>query len=81
MKLRSALMRDLQKHIEARGWKQAEASKAFHVTQPCISDPLRGKISLFSPDSQHDRRGTRTRGVRRNARSAVERRLIDSLVR
>lgn len=51
MKLRAALMRDLQKHIEARGWKQVEAAKAFHVTQPRISDLLRGKISLFSLDT------------------------------
>lgn len=51
MKLRSALMRDLQKHIEARAWKQAEAAEAFHVTQPRISDLLRGKISLFSLDT------------------------------
>jgi len=46
MKLRAALMRDLQNHIEARGWKQAEAAEAFRVTQPRISDLLRGKISL-----------------------------------
>ena len=46
-----SLVRDLQKHIETRGWKQAEAAKAFHVTQPRISDLLRGKISLFSLDT------------------------------
>lgn len=51
MKLRSALMRDLQKHIAARGWKQAEAAEVLHVTQPRISDLLRGKISLFSLDT------------------------------
>lgn len=51
MKLRSALMRDLQRHIAARGWKQAEAAEVFHVTQPRISDLLRGKISLFSLDT------------------------------
>lgn len=51
MKLRSALMRDLQKHIRTRGWKQAEAAEAFHVTQPQISDLLRGKVGLFSLDT------------------------------
>jgi predicted XRE-type DNA-binding protein len=51
MKLRSALMRDLQRHIAARGWKQTEAAEVFHVTQPRISDLLRGKISLFSLDT------------------------------
>jgi predicted XRE-type DNA-binding protein len=51
MKLRTALMRDLQKHIETRGWKQAQAAEAFHVTQPRISDLLRGKIGLFSLDT------------------------------
>ena len=51
MKLRSALMRDLQRHIAVRGWKQAEAAEVFHVTQPRISDLLRGKITLFSLDT------------------------------
>lgn len=51
MKLRSALMRDLQRHIGSRGWKQAEAAEVFHVTQPRISDLLRGKINLFSLDT------------------------------
>jgi predicted XRE-type DNA-binding protein len=51
MKLRSALMRDLQRYIAARGWKQAEAAEVFHVTQPRISDLLRGKVSLFSLDT------------------------------
>ena len=51
MKLRAALMRDLQKHIQVSGWKQAEAAEILHVTQPRVSDLLRGKISLFSLDT------------------------------
>lgn len=51
MKLLSALMRDLQKQIETRGWSQAEAAEAFHVTQPRVSDLPRGKISLFNLDA------------------------------
>lgn len=42
------------KAYRASGWKQVEAAKAFHVTQPRISDLLRGKISLFSLDTLVD---------------------------
>jgi len=50
MKVRSALMIALKERIEADGLSQANAAKLFGVTQPRISDLLRGKITLFSID-------------------------------
>lgn len=51
MKVRSALMIALKEHIEAEGLSQANAAKLFGVTQPRISDLLRGKVTLFSIDT------------------------------
>ncbi len=51
MRLRSTLMMALEKHIRAQGWTQAEAARRLGVTQPRISDLLRGKINLFGLDS------------------------------
>jgi predicted XRE-type DNA-binding protein len=51
MKLRSRLMMILKDHIKAQGWTQAEAAKRLKVTQPRISDLMRGKIDLFGLDS------------------------------
>ncbi|QDZ10853.1 helix-turn-helix domain-containing protein [Devosia ginsengisoli] len=50
MKLRSALMMALERHIRAQAWTQAEAARRLGVTQPRVSDLLRGKIELFSLD-------------------------------
>ena len=51
MKVRSALMIALKERIVAEGLSQANAAKLFGVTQPRISDLLRGKITLFSIDT------------------------------
>jgi predicted XRE-type DNA-binding protein len=51
MKLRSALMRHLRRHVRDRHWEPAEAARAFRVTEPQISDLLRGKISLLDLDA------------------------------
>ena len=51
MKLRSALMMALEQHIRAQGWTQAEAARRLGVTQPRVSDLLRGKIGLFGLDT------------------------------
>ena len=48
MKLRSALMMALEEHIRAQGWTQAEAARRLSVTQPRVSDLMKGKINLFS---------------------------------
>jgi len=50
MRLRSALMMALKEYIEREGLGQAEAAKRLGVTQPRISDLMRGKISLFGLD-------------------------------
>jgi len=51
MKLRSSLMMALERHIKAHGWTQAEAARRLSVTQPRVSDLLRGKINLFGLDT------------------------------
>ncbi len=50
MKLRSALMMALKDHIVRAGLTQAQAAKRFGVTQPRVSDLMRGKIDLFAID-------------------------------
>jgi predicted XRE-type DNA-binding protein len=50
MRLRAALMRALQKHLRDRKYTQNDAAALFGVTQPRISDLMRGKIELFSVD-------------------------------
>jgi predicted XRE-type DNA-binding protein len=50
MKLRSKLMRAIIEYIERQGLSQAEAAKLMGVTQPRISDLVRGRIDLFSLD-------------------------------
>ncbi|HYD49862.1 MAG TPA: helix-turn-helix transcriptional regulator [Terriglobales bacterium] len=51
LKIRADLMIKLSKIIEARGLTQAAAAKLMGVTQPRISDLVRGKIELFSIDT------------------------------
>jgi len=51
LKLRSALMITLEAQIERRGWSQAEAARRFGVTQPRVSDLMRGKIDRFGLDT------------------------------
>lgn len=51
MKLRSSLMMALKAHIVRTGLSQSEAARLFGVTQPRISDLMRGKINLFGLDA------------------------------
>lgn len=51
MKLRSALMMALKNHLVRSEMSQAQAAKLFGVTQPRISDLMRGKINLFGLDA------------------------------
>lgn len=51
MKMRSALMSALKDRIEGAGTNQASAAALLGVTQPLVSDVLRGKISLFGLDA------------------------------
>jgi predicted XRE-type DNA-binding protein len=51
LRIRADLMLALGEVIGERGWTQAEAARALGVTQPRISDLLRGKIDRFSIDT------------------------------
>ena len=51
MKLRSVLISALKNHLNRTKMSQAQAAKLFGVTQPRISDLMRGKINLFGLDA------------------------------
>jgi predicted XRE-type DNA-binding protein len=51
LKIRSALMGHVRRMIEKRGLTQARAAKLMGVSQPRVSDLVRGKIELFSIDA------------------------------
>jgi len=50
MKLRSASMMALDRHIQSLGWTQGGAAAQIGVTQPRISDLKRGKSRRFNLD-------------------------------
>lgn len=51
LRLRSGLMIALRDHLKNKNLTQAEAAKLFGVTQPRVSDLMRGKIGLFGIDT------------------------------
>lgn len=51
MRARSELMMNLAEVIRERGMTQGDAATLFGVTQPRVSDLMRGKINLFSLDT------------------------------
>ncbi len=51
MRLRSRLMIALAERIKTEAWTQKQAAARLGITQPRISDLVRGKIDLFSLDS------------------------------
>lgn len=51
MKMRSAVMIELRRHIEEHGLDRSEAARLFRVTQPRVSDLVRGKIDRFALDA------------------------------
>ncbi|HEX3131059.1 MAG TPA: helix-turn-helix transcriptional regulator [Thermoanaerobaculia bacterium] len=51
LKVRADLMIELTKLIEVQGLTQVAAAKLLGVTQPRVSDLMRGKIDRFSVDS------------------------------
>lgn len=51
LKVRSDLMREIRKVIEVRGLRQTDAAELFGVSQPRISELVRGKIDQFSIDA------------------------------
>ena len=58
MRARSELMMHLTEVIRDRGMTQSDAAELFGVTQPRISDLMRGKINLFSLDTLIDMAAT-----------------------
>ena len=54
LRIRSDLLIQLQKIISSRRLKQTEAAKLLGVTQPRVSDLMRGRIDLFSIDTLID---------------------------
>jgi predicted XRE-type DNA-binding protein len=50
LQIRSTLMIAIHNIIDERQLTQVDAAKLFGVTQPRISDLIRGKIGLFSID-------------------------------
>ena len=72
--VRADLLIQLQKTITSRGLTQAKAAKILRVTQPRVSDVLRGRIDLFSSDSLIDmlaRLGVHVRIVLKTPRRRV----------
>ena len=52
--IRADLLIQVQKLIASRRLKQREAAKLLRVSQPRVSDLLRGRIDLFSTDALID---------------------------
>ncbi|WP_202302998.1 MULTISPECIES: helix-turn-helix domain-containing protein [Dryocola] len=50
MKVRAQLMQALQNWIERKELSQAEAAEVLGLSQPRVSELMRGKIQLFSVD-------------------------------
>ncbi|HEY7322005.1 MAG TPA: helix-turn-helix transcriptional regulator [Candidatus Binatia bacterium] len=73
--VRSDLMIQIQKLIASRRLTQAEVAKILYVTQPRVSDLLRGRIDLFSTDALIDmlgRLGVRVRFVLKPSRRGLK---------
>ena len=51
LKIRADLLIDLIEALTKRRMKQSEATKMLGVTQPRVSDLMRGRIELFSIDT------------------------------
>ena len=54
LRIRSTMMARLKELIASRGLTQADAAALFDVSQPRVSDLVRGKIDLFSIDTLVD---------------------------
>src|ERR1700704_1319485 len=70
--VRADLLIQVQKTITSRRLSQAETARALRVTQPRVSDLLRGRIDLFSTDALIDilaRLGVGVRLVIKTSRS------------
>lgn len=73
--VRADLMIQVQKLIAARRLKQRDAAEILRVSQPRVSDLLRGRIDLFSTDALIDmlaRFGARVRFTVKSPRGRLE---------
>jgi predicted XRE-type DNA-binding protein len=76
-RIRADLMVRVHRFIQGRNLTQAAAAKLFGVTQPRISDLVRGRIDLFSIDTLIDmlaRAGVRVRVTVQRSPSKSKRR-------
>ena len=67
-------MLNVQKAIAARGLKQKRAAELLGITQPRVSDLMRGRIDLFSSDALIDmlgKLGIRAKVILRSSRRRV----------
>lgn len=70
LRIRSELMIELTRFIKTQGLRQAQAAKLFGVTQPRISDLVRGKIDRFSIDTLIEMLGNAGASVKVSVRPA-----------
>jgi predicted XRE-type DNA-binding protein len=73
MKLRAELANEVIEKLRARKLTQAKAAELLGVTQPRVSDLVRGRLDLFSIDAlvdMADKIGLRTRLVMTPKRTA-----------
>lgn len=50
LKIRAALMRAIEFELQSRKLNQEQAAKLLDISQPRISDLIRGKLQLFTID-------------------------------
>lgn len=75
LKVRADLMLNLQKAIAARKLKQEDTAELLGVSQPRVSDLMRGRIDLFSTETLIDmlaKLGIRTKLVLQFPRRRAE---------
>ena len=73
MKLRAELAHEIIERLHAKKLTQAKAAELIGVTQPRVSDLMRGRLNLFSLDAlvdMADRIGLRTRIIVNPKRAA-----------
>ncbi len=51
LRLQSQLAIEIEQYIKSEGLTQKEAAERFGITQPRVSDLLRGKLDLFTIDA------------------------------
>lgn len=50
LKIRAALMRAIESELQSRKLTQEQAAKLLDISQPRVSDLMRGKLHLFTID-------------------------------